>query len=70
MLSFFDMNNVTRYNISTLTYFIIGVLGLLLFFYFIVLKSILLVIVTAAIIYVSFDNVTCKLRRNKYLKRH
>ncbi|HLC56686.1 MAG TPA: hypothetical protein VJJ23_05605 [Candidatus Nanoarchaeia archaeon] len=63
------MNNITRYNVSTLTYFIIGVLGLMLFFYFIVLESIPLVIITAAIIYVSFDNVTCKLRRDKYLKK-
>jgi len=69
MISFFNMNNITRYNVSTLTYFIIGVLGLMLFFYFIVLESIPLVIITAAIIYVSFDNVTCKLRRDKYLKK-
>jgi len=69
MISFFNMNNITRYNVSTLTYFIIGVLGLMLFFYFIVLESIQLVIVTATIIYVSFDNVTCKLRRDKYLKK-
>ncbi len=69
MIGFFDMDNITRYNISTLTYFIVGIIGLILFFYFIVLKAIPLVIVTAVIIYVSFDNVTCKMRRDKYLKR-
>ncbi len=57
------------YYISTSLYGLIGFIGAIFLIYSIMNKNIILLIVSALVIYVAFDNVTCKSRKERYFKK-
>ena len=57
------------YYTSTILYGLVGFIGVIFLIYSIMNKNLILLIVSALVIYVAFDNVTCKSRKERYFEK-